>query len=93
MKTIRQEMIDLLTDDTLGARELSQELHISEKEIYDHLGHIARSLQNSGRRLILEPAQCSDCGYPFRDRKRLTPPGHCPKCKKTHIKRPLYSIG
>jgi len=91
--TIRRQIIDLLTAEPLGVRELSQELHQSEKEIYAHLEHIGRSLKAEGRRLVIEPPVCLSCGFIFERRTRPQPPGHCPECKKTHIRRPRYRIG
>lgn len=92
MKTLRQEMESILQKEQVGVRELSQELHISEKEVYGHLEHLARSLQTKGKKLQVDPAACLDCGFVFRDRKKLTPPGHCPKCKSSHLRRPLFHI-
>jgi predicted Zn-ribbon and HTH transcriptional regulator len=43
-------------------------------------------------RQLSQELSCLSCNYVFKDRKKTTPPGHCPKCKKTHIERPLYSI-
>jgi len=91
-QTIRRRLIELLGAGTCGVRELSQELHQSEKEIYDHLEHIDRSLKPGGKRLVIEPSICLACGFVFEDRKRLQPPGHCPQCKKTRIRRPRYAI-
>ncbi len=90
--TIRRQIIQLLSAAPLGVRELSQELHQSEKEIYVHLEHIGRSLKAEGKRLIIEPPACLSCGFVFEGRTRPQPPGHCPRCKKTHIRRPRYGI-
>lgn len=90
--TTRQHLIDLLSAGSCGARELSQLLHQSEKEIYDHLQHIERSLKPGGKRLVIEPSICLSCNFVFADRKRPQPPGHCPHCRKTHIRRPRYAI-
>lgn len=90
--TIRQQIITLLTDETMGARELSQTLHQSEKEIYAHLQHIGRSLKAEGRLLKIDPAVCLHCGFVFRQRRKPQPPGHCPNCRKTRIRRPRYHI-
>ena len=90
--TIRQLLIDLLSAGSCGVRELSQHLHQSEKEIYDHLVHIERSLKPGGKRLVIEPPVCQSCGFVFAERTRPQPPGRCPQCKKTHIRRPRYAI-
>jgi predicted Zn-ribbon and HTH transcriptional regulator len=90
--TIRRQIVELLTAGSMGARELSQELHQSEKEIYTHLEHIGRSLKTAGKRLVIEPPVCLSCGFLFEDRDRPQPPGRCPQCRKTHIRRPRYWI-
>ena len=93
VKTVRQQIVELLQDqDGLGVRELSQQLHITEREIYPHLEHINRSVKTKGKKLLVDPARCLQCGFIFQDRKKLSPPGHCPKCKGTHLQRPVYSI-
>ena len=92
METIRQQIIDLLNKTKMSAIELSQELRIAEKEVYTHLPHIARSVAMRGKRLIIQPSRCLKCGYIFKERKRFTRPGHCPKCKATYIQRPAYQI-
>ncbi len=90
--TIRQEMIALLEKDFHTARDLSQRLRISEKEVYDHLEHIARSISRHERRLDIQPFRCLICGYTFENRKRLTPPGRCPHCRRSHIQAARYGI-
>jgi predicted Zn-ribbon and HTH transcriptional regulator len=92
METIRQQMIDLLSEEEMSAIEVSQELRIAEKEVYTHLPHIARSVATQGKKLLILPSRCLKCGYVFEERKRFTRPGHCPKCKATYIQRPAYRI-
>ncbi len=92
-RTIRQRMMELLRRPEGGdVREHSQALHLPEREVYDHLGHLARSLKSQGMRLEVEPARCLDCGFVFRKRTKLTPPGHCPQCRRSHLQRPRYRI-
>jgi len=62
-------MIVLLTEKEMSARELSQAIGIREKEVYEHLPHIARSVAVQKQKLIIQPAQCLGCGYVFKDRK------------------------
>ena len=91
-KTLRQHITDLLSENDMGARELSQALGIREKEVFDHISHIARSVKAKGKKLIILPSQCLSCGYVFEDRTRFTPPGRCPSCKKSHLKNPTFKI-
>jgi len=92
MKTIRQQIINLLSEMEMNAIELSQDLGIREKEVYEHLPHIARSVVSQGKELVILPSSCLKCGYVFEDRKRFTRPGRCPQCKETHIQRPGYRV-
>ena len=92
MPTIRQQIIELLADAEMDARQLSGEVGIKEKEVYDHLAHIARSLASKDKCLIIQPSRCLRCGYIFADRRRLTRPGRCPHCKASHLQNPVFSI-
>ncbi len=91
-RTIRQQIVDLLSEDEMSARELSQAIGIREKEVYDHLSHIARSTAAQSKRLTVQPSRCLICGYVFEDRKRLTRPGRCPRCKRSHLQEPTYRV-
>jgi len=75
----RQHMIMLLSKEECGARDLSQMLAIREKEVYDHLSHIARSVPSQKQRLVINPSRCLLCGYVFDTRKRFTMLGLCPR--------------
>jgi len=90
--TLRQALIEILTQAAYDARELSRLLGIPEKDVYGHLAHVARSLAARGGRLRVIPARCLGCGFIFRERQRLTRPGRCPRCRKTHIQSPLYRV-
>ncbi len=85
-------MMMLLSDNEMGAKEISSAVRIGEKEVYEHLFHIARSIKSQGKKLVINPAECMGCGYVFEKRKRFTRPGRCPICKSEHIKNPMYRI-
>ena len=92
MQTIRQEIIDLLSRQEMGVRQLSGQVGIQEKEVIEHLSHIARSLAVKGKKLTIRPAECLLCGYVFEKRQRFTRPGRCPRCKKSHLQSPEFYI-
>lgn len=90
-QTLRQLITALLDQKEMTARELSQAVGIREREVYDHLSHIARSVAAKGkRRLTILPFRCLSCGYLFEERKRFTRPSRCPRCKRTRLEIPIY---
>jgi predicted Zn-ribbon and HTH transcriptional regulator len=92
-RTPRQRLIDLLTDTRLSTYQLARMLGIPERQVEDHLDHVAQTVgRDRTRRFVLEPASCPDCGYVFRDRRKLTRPSRCPRCKGEHITAPRYGI-
>jgi hypothetical protein len=91
--TIRHEILAILGDQTLSAKDISGEVHISEKDVYDHLEHIERSTHATGHHLTVIPAECLKCGFVFKKRERLKKPGRCPVCKGEKIQEPLFTIG
>jgi predicted Zn-ribbon and HTH transcriptional regulator len=91
-ETIRQNIISILEGRTLSARDISSEVRVSEKEVYDHLSHIQKTFNKSDRTLVITPAECRKCGFVFKKRERLNKPGKCPVCHGETIKESLFSI-
>lgn len=92
-RTVRQRIIDLLTDTRLSSYQLAQRLGISERQVEDHLVHVVKSLtRDRSRRFLMEPAACLDCGFVFRNRSKLTRPSRCPTCRSEQITDPRYGI-
>ena len=85
-------MIQLLEETECTVRHISQVLRIGEKQVYQHLEHVRRSVAADKKRLAMNPARCLGCGYVFENRSRLTKPGRCPVCKKGPISPPSYKI-
>jgi len=91
-ETIRQKIMSLLDSRTLSARDISIDVGISEKEVYEHLEHIQRSINKRERNFIVTPAVCKKCGFVFRKRNRLNKPGKCPVCRNEIIQDPFFSV-
>jgi predicted Zn-ribbon and HTH transcriptional regulator len=91
-QTIRQHMIALLSETPRTARDLSMILRIREREVHDHLAHIARSLAVQKKRLVSEPCRCLKCGYVFVNRTRFTRPSRCPLCRGERIEEPVFQV-
>jgi predicted Zn-ribbon and HTH transcriptional regulator len=72
--------------------DLSQTIGVSEKDVYQHLRHIEKSMAGHGGKLRLTPCKCSACGFTFTHRRRLTRPGRCPRCRQSRITHPVFRI-
>ena len=91
MLTTRQAIKDLLQEQPFSALELSQRLSLREKEVLEHLIHIARA-PGPGLRFHIYPSECKICGFTFKKRDRLTTPSRCPLCRRQSISRPRFQI-
>ena len=91
MVTARQAIKELLQDEVLSSLELSQRLSLAEKEVLDHLTHIARA-PGPGYKFQITPAVCKHCGFAFKKRERLTTPSRCPLCQHESIRRPRFAL-
>jgi transcriptional regulator len=91
MQTLRQLIKELLLEESLSSLELSQRLSVSEKDILDHLTHIARA-PGPGWQFQKTPAVCKNCGFAFKKRERLTIPSRCPICHHESIRRPRFAL-
>lgn len=91
-ETIRQDIMHLLKERSLSAREISSEVKIREKEVSSHLEHIQRTAHAKGLHLRIVPSVCLHCGFIFAKRERLRKPGRCPVCRGESIREPLFSM-
>jgi len=91
-ETVRKEMISFLRGQVMSAREISGEVHISEKEVLYNLQYIQKTLRKEKSHLRVIPAECRKCGFIFKKRERFKKPGKCPVCRGEMIKEPLFSI-
>ena len=84
--------MQVLSGDPLTAKELSQLAGLSEREVYDHLSHLQKSLKSKRQRLLVTPALCLECDFKFKKRERLSRPGRCPVCRSARISLPRFSL-
>lgn len=87
--TVRQEIVAMLSDETLSAKEISGLVGVSEKEVLEHLEHIRIALHG---RLVVVPPLCLECGFSFLKRERLRKPGRCPVCRSERIVEPAFTV-
>jgi len=91
MVTTRQAIKQILLEGPTTSLELSQRLSLPEKEVLEHLEHLARN-PSPGHRLQITPAVCKKCGFVFKKRRRLTTPSRCPLCRHEAITRPRLAL-
>ncbi len=95
MSTRRERIMELLenTEQPLNAQFIRNRLEIeSELTVYEDLEHIAKSLKNAGKQLLIQPAVCNKCGFVFRARETIHRPKKCPKCNSEWISQPAFII-
>jgi predicted Zn-ribbon and HTH transcriptional regulator len=90
--TLRHRIVALLRETPLTARELSGQLRIPERDIYEHLEHTRKSMNKGEYALVVAPARCDRCGFVFAKRERLKKPGKCPICHSEALQEPLFSV-
>ncbi len=91
-ETIRKQIISVLEEKRLSAKELSIHVRVPEKEIVEHLDHIRKIKNRNKLKLIVIPSRCKKCGFVFKKRERIKKPGRCPLCHNESIEEPLFSI-
>jgi hypothetical protein len=91
-QTIRRQIGALLAAREMDARALALELGLKEKEIDAHLAHVARSAAAARHRFVVTPSRCALCGFVFAERRRLTRPGRCPRCRRSVVLSPSFRI-
>jgi predicted Zn-ribbon and HTH transcriptional regulator len=74
------------------ARDLSKAVGASEKDVLDHLVHLAKTLRAHGEELVITPAQCMDCGFVFSHRDKPARPSRCASCHGSRLSLPEFAI-
>jgi predicted Zn-ribbon and HTH transcriptional regulator len=77
-ESVRREIMSALGGNRLSARDISGAVRVSEKDVYEHLSHIQKTLRRGGQKLVIAPPECRKCEFAFKKRGRLKKPGRCP---------------
>jgi hypothetical protein len=88
---LRKDLIPLLLDCPMSLSQIARETGESPKDVSDALTHLARSLRQTEKELVIDPAECRRCGFEFRADK-FARPSKCPQCRGTWIAEPLFSV-
>ncbi len=100
METLRQRILQVLEEarEPLTVDEIGALLRIPAKDrkrLYDEIAHLARTVERKSggtMRIMYEPPRCANCGYVFKDLKRIRKPSRCPKCKSERILPPRFIL-
>ncbi len=90
-KTLLEEIIDLLEKEALTVKEICYKLGLEperERDIYSILDRIARIVRRKGKRLMMIPPRCKNCGFEFSKPKAT----RCPKCKSERVEPAKFTI-
>ena len=91
-QTARQALVDVLHEGFASVKQLSVRTSLSEKQVREHLEHIARSLARKGGELEREASRCAKCDHRFDDRERVSTPSRCPECRSERITPPRFRV-
>lgn len=90
--TVRQDLALALRAGPATARDLSKAVGASEKDVLDHLVHLAKTLKAHGEALVIMPAECLDCGFVFSRREKPARPSRCARCGGGRLTLPEFTI-
>jgi hypothetical protein len=90
--TVRQDLALALRAGPATARDLSKTVGASEKQVLEHLEHLARSLRGRGAKLVITPSECLDCGFVFASRDKPARPSRCARCHGSRLTLPEFAI-
>jgi transcriptional regulator len=94
LSTRRQEIVRLLAAGEISFEDLRRLLGVPLSVLEDDLRHVERSLRAEGRRLLVMPAECRECGFGLRRRAgRYATPGRCPRCGDERVLPVRLQIG
>ena len=95
MPTRREQIAMLLesAEQPMTAQQICDILDLEKRSIvYEDIDHIARSVRNLGKEVIVKPASCGKCNFVFRVKGSAKAPTKCPKCRSEWILAPGFLI-
>ena len=90
-ETRRQQLARALKDAPASLYDLADVFNLKLKTAEAEVQHAARS-SAPARLRVEQPAECLACGFVFRERRRLTAPSRCPRCRSESTTAPLLRI-
>jgi hypothetical protein len=90
-ETTRQRIVDALREAPETASSLSRAVEAPRSSVYDHLRHVARSLDGTDEQFLVAPPECRDCGFSGYD-DPVNYPSRCPRCRSEDIEEAVFKI-
>ncbi|MEF8818644.1 MAG: helix-turn-helix domain-containing protein [Haloferacaceae archaeon] len=92
-RTTRQRVLDALREEPATVSELSTRVGASRAALYDHLRHVARSLETAegDERFLVAPPECRDCGFADFD-DPVNYPSRCPRCRSESLDEATFVV-
>lgn len=90
--TVRQDLALALRAGPATARDLSKLVGASEKDVLEHLVHLAKSVKSQDEELVITPAECLECGFVFSRREKPARPSRCASCHGERLTLPEFAI-
>ena len=89
--TTRERIADALRDDPMTAGDLAESVDAPRSVVYDHLRHVARSLDDADERFLVAPPECAACGFSGFD-DPVNRPSRCPQCRSENVEEAVFKI-
>lgn len=92
-QTLRQEILDLLTQQEWGFEELREYLGTSVARLEEDLRHVERTARGQDLKFFVEPARCPECGFVLSVKpERYATPSRCPSCRNERLVPPRLRV-
>ena len=89
--TTRQRITEALREEPTTPRQLSASVGVPTRTVYEHVRHIAQSLDHADEQFLVAPPACRECGFDDFD-DPLNYPSRCPECRSERIAEPQFVI-
>lgn len=89
--TTRQRIAEALREQPATASALSQTVGVPRSSVYDHLQHVAQSLDGTDEEFLVAPPECRNCGFSAFD-DPVNYPSRCPECRNEGIEEAVFKI-
>lgn len=92
LRTTRQQIADVLRESEAAASELAGRVDVPVPVVYEHVRHVARSVEGTREELLVAPPTCRRCGFDGFD-DPANQPSRCPECRSEDVAEPVFTIG